>query len=461
MDNARMLKRIVRAAGWLLGGFVALIVLWLVANRTLDTSLSPEAKELLKVTPRIPDDRNVAVGILGLTAPSGAKFMEQGIELKALYERDAPYDEVQRALDKGTLRPTVKGAQLNCWLDPDGPTFPECLPFKQAPKVLQENKELLERYKALYALDDYAATSVYPGDAFLILARLAITEVQLDLRSGRRDTAYRKWAEHLRFVKRNLRGQDTLVGKAVGLVALGIATAPLEYFFVAAPDLVQKHGTELDQDLRFGGMEGLDPDGIVRAELRLLAHAVAQPPRETPWGFDRLHWLAFHLGQRNRMLNRYAAFAPEYSVLLRKTGEDRQADAERLRRKHVEDVGFESLLDPFGTLLVEEFISSQLRIKELTRQPLFTEQRLRLARLATHLISKRVPDSQIADFLSASGPEFLDPFSQTPAHWDSRDRKIYFVDPTDKCWMSTAYRLPNKNSAPKPRSTLNMNACRP
>src|SRR5258706_2851726 len=154
-----MLRTIARIAAWSLGTLATLLVLWFVANRTLDESLSPRAKMMLEYDPRIPDERNVAVGILGLTAPRGADFIKRGMEIKTAYGRSIAYPQIQNMVHGAdALEPTVKGGQLNCWLDPDWPPFPDCLPWKEAPKVLQDNQELLRRYKALYSLDGYAAS---------------------------------------------------------------------------------------------------------------------------------------------------------------------------------------------------------------------------------------------------------------------------------------------------------------
>jgi hypothetical protein len=459
---AAVFRAIARGAGWLIAALGVLLIVWFAANRLLDAPVAPERAAMLAATSdAVPDRRNVAVGILGLTAPKGSDFIEYGVRIKALHTSNASHEQIQEMVrGSKTLRPTVEGGQVTCWVDPEWTSFGGCLPFDRAPAVLEENKELLERYKKLYGLEHYAAVDVYYNDAFLVLTRLAVAEMHLSLRKGDYEAAYRKWYQQLKFIRRNLRATDTWVGKAIGLIAIGMTVPFLDSLLQANPDIARTHRVELYEVLRPGGIASFDPEGIARAELRFLTRALERPPVPVPeYGTDWVHWLAFHFGQKNRILNRYAAFAPEYAASLRLPWADTEKESARLREKHLYPSARDLVLDPFGSLLFAQFVDGQLRAVGMLRQMHFTDRQFRLATLAVHLINENVRDSDIPAFLRSADPMLHDPFSATPPRWDPKDRKIYFVDSTDKCTIASWFRIPDKKRGRKTSSVVDMRAC--
>lgn len=463
LQSTVIVRTIPRAVAWLLLMLVAVIVVWFAANRLLDASPSPLQKALLVSTDHhVEDSQNIAVGMLGLTAPKGSDFIQYGVQIKALHAANAPMARIQELVRKsGALRPTVDGRQVTCWLDPDWTVFQDCLPFEKAPAVLAENKELLDRYRTLYTLGHYAAADIYYDDAFLTLVRLVIAQIHLDLRNGKYETAYRKWQKQLRFARGNLRGTDTWVGKAIGLVAIGMTLYPLDSLLVASPNLARVHAAELYELLLPEGIAAYDPEGIVHAEFRFLGKALDRAPISLPeYGMDRSHWLAFHLGQRNRILNRYAAFAPEYAASLWLPWAEIEKESARLRERYVYPGAWEFALDPFGSLFLAEYIEGQLRGREMRRQMHVIDGKLRLAILLVQLINENIRDGDVSRFLANASPEFFDPFTATPAHWDSKDRKIYFLDPRDKCMVESWFRVRDLNRRWRPSSSVvEMTAC--
>lgn len=451
---------ITRIIGWLSVTLATLVVAWFALNRLSDAPISPEHRALARSADAIPDSSNVAVGILGLTAPKGLDFVAYGTEIKALYETDAPHEQIrQRIRGPNTLQPTVDGTQAICWLDPAWTTFKDCLPFDKAPAVLQDNKELLERYKTLYELGQYEATDIYYNEAFLVLVRLVVAEMHLDLQRGDHEGAYQKWYRQTRFAKDNLRATDTWVGKAIGLVAIGMTIPLLDSLLMANPGTAKVHRAQLEEILRPDGIAAFNPDGIARAEFRMLRKAMNRPPAEVQgYAVDKLDWLAFYLGQKNRVLNRYAAFAPEYASALRGPWSEVEKTSAQLRDRYIFSSDLELVLDPFGSVLSARFIDGQLRASQMVKQMHFVDERFRLATLVVRILSERIPDAGIPALL-ASDPRFFDPFSSTPARWDPKDRKVYFVDPTDKCTVATWFRVRDTKRPPKKSSVVDTSAC--
>ena len=454
---------VARAIAWPLAVLGVAIATWLVANRWLDEAVTPERAALTAtVAGSVPDHKNVAVGILGLTAPRGTNFMAHGARVKALIASHAPHDQIQQLIHgSNALRPTVDRDQIRCWLDPDQLVSKGCLPFERAPSVLEDHQELLQRYKALYRLDQYEALDIHYNEAFLLLTQLAVAEMHLYARKGDREAAYRNWHAQLRFLRANLRGMDTWVGKAVGVVAIGMALPFLERLVLADPGIARRHRTELYAVLRAEGIDAYDPRGIARAEFKMLVNALEYPPASVPgYGRDPVHWLAFHLGQKSRILNRHAAFLPDYEARLRLPfGSEQNGELERARDRHLDHSRADLLLDPFGTVFLEEYIDSQLRGHALLRQMHMIDARLRLATMGVSIINERIKDADIPRFLSAADADLRDPFSRAPFQWDPNDRKIFFVEPADKCSIAAWFSLPSRKPPRAAPSDVRMTAC--
>jgi hypothetical protein len=432
---ARFLRSLAKITVWSLAACVAAVLAWFAANRLLDESPDPRRETFLAAREdQIPDDQNAAVGILGLTAPRGSDFVQYGVRIKALYVDNGPWDQIRDMLTgPNTLQPTVESGEVTCWLDPDGAALKGCLPFDQALTVLEQNRELLERYRALFRLRRYVNVNNPFNRASLVVARLSVAEMQLDLRRGNRDAAYRKWRDQMLFVRRNLRGPDTWVGKAVGLVVLGMTLPVLEDLLLANPKVAKEHAAELMEILRPEGIEAFNPEGIVRAEFSTLDKFLASREAANRWPAEGLDWLALQFGQKNRMLNRSFAFAREYAPALRLPWEQVDAEFDRLRKSHVASIDWGFALDPFGTLFLENYIEGQLKARVMLHQMHFTDGRLRLATLLVRILHENVRDPDIPRFLESVGSGFRDPFSAAPMQWDAKNRQLYFPDPKERC----------------------------
>ncbi len=423
------------------------ILIWFAANRFLDESPGPQRDALLvSSNSSLPDDKNIAVGLLGLGAPKGTDFLQYGSKVKALYASNAPWEQINELIrGPATLRPTVVSDQVNCWLDPDAAAWPGCLPFADAPAVLLQNRELLDRYKALYSLDDYAGIgSLVAKDPYLVILYLSIAEMYLDLRQHRYEDAYRKWRDQFLFIRRALRGPDNWVGKAVGLVAIGMTMSFLEPLLQADPTLAKTHAAELLEMLRSEGMAGFNPDGIARQEYAMLdKYLMVLPDNGSSWQNDKRFWLAYHTGQRNRIMNRYVVFSQEHALALGLSWREADQELDRLRDKYRYSSEQDYLMDPFGSLFIDYYIGVQLKGRELLKQMHSIDGRMRLATLLVRIINEQIDDAGIADFLASLEPNLRDPFSGSPMRWDPKDRKIYFLDPTDKCNMRGYIQIPN------------------
>jgi hypothetical protein len=450
----------VRITAWSALALFALILVWLGANRLLDERPDPRREAFLRPADGdLADERNIAVGVLGLGAPRGEDFMRYGAELAKLYRSNAPSSEIERkAHGPGELKLTVVSGQITCWIDPDWAAQPECLPFDQAPRVLAENRELLGRYKALYRLD--RLENVAFGGALLVdLSKLAVAEMRLDMRRGDYDAAYAKWRDQFGFARNYLRGRDGWVGKAIGLVDLGLSFPVIEDLLLRKPSLARSHYGELVELLRPEGVDAINPGGLVRAEYLLLDRFFQEPTAQQARYEDWIDTWARRLGQPNRMRNWYLGYSIDYAEVLRRPWSRLPEEFEKMKNKYY-PLDSSGLIDPFGSLLMMRTVHWQLKPSEMLHQVYVLDGRLRLATLAVRMVDQRVRDRGIRAFLDAAGPALSDPFSGKPMQWDEKKGRIYFPLGSDACEIA-AFRVPvwDAAGARKPAKQTDWRRC--
>lgn len=450
---ARALKVCGRVLVWGAGFLLVAVLLWFAANRFLDERPDPRREAFLLPGTGVPDEENLAVGIAGLGAPSGADFMKFGSEVRKLHESYADWHEIERNVHGlGELKLTVESEQIRCWIDPDWEGwkgFKECLPFDKAPRVLADNRELLDRYKRLYRLERHVAFGFREVD-LMSFAKLAVAEMRLDMRARRYEAAYAKWRDHFRFTRNYLRGQNGWIGKSIGMVDLAFNLQLLEDLLVMRPSLSHVHYAELLELLRPRGIGLIEPDALARAQYVDLERYLRTPYARDPELSDTLDWLGWKLGQEHRILNRYLAYSMDYGNVLRLSWTEMPGTFSKLRERYV-TLGWNDLIDPFGAILLLRQIHWQLKLTSTLRQVYIEDGRLRLASLVVRIVSGHVADEQIPHFLLEAPTELNDPFSGKSMRWDAKYGRLYFVTSDDGCEIAP-FRVPAWNTAGKRRA---------
>jgi hypothetical protein len=215
------------------------------------------------------------------------------------------------------------------------------------------------------------------------------------------------------------------------------------------------HRDELLQLLTPQGIASFNTDGLVRAEYSIMERAFNRPNPAPSRSEDLMYWLAYHLGQKNRIVNKFASFDRDYGGAMRLPWPDMQRQLGVLREKYISSVdNWDFFIDPFGSLFVAVYVAGHVKTGEMVKQMHISEGRLRLGTLLIQLINANVSDADIPRFLSNAAPVLTDPFSGKPMSWDSKTRRIYFSDPDEKCSI-TYVRVPdrrNSGSAKTPRT---------
>jgi hypothetical protein len=441
----RVKSFLLRIVVWFLGGIVSIGILWVCLNRFGDQRPDPRIASFLKSTEsEVPDDKNMAIGVLGLNAPRGVDVMAHGVAVKELYRQYLPWSEIQRKIHgPGALELTVTSEQITCWVDPDRNWgIRGCLPFEKAPSVLADNRELLNRYKSLYSLEKNSHVGI-GQQTLLTLSKLAVAEMRLDMRQGNYELAYKKWRDQFRFLQHYMHGQNDWVGVAIGLVLFGYSFPVIEDLLVRRPDLAITHFDELLALLRPEGIDLINPQGVARTEFRLVDQYLLDPSS-----------LAARVWQPNRVRNRYLAFWLDYLEVLRRPWPQITDQLVRMRGQYESSFGWGDVIDPFGSAFLSGHIYWQLKPTELLRQVFVIDGKMRIATSIVRMIHSHVPDDQIAAYLANVGPDLYDPFTQRPMQWDPANSRAFFQSEEDKCWISYV-RVPvwdtkSKRKPPKP-----------
>ena len=433
----RLLGVLGRIVLWTLAGFVVIVVIWFAANRLFDEKPDPQrAAFVFPPEEPLPDDKNIAVGILGLGAPRGTDFLEFGAHVKELYDRRAPGAEIQRELH-GTneLRLSATHDEIRCWIDPENYKQKDCLPFDKAPDVLKQNRELLERYKRIQKLPANANTRFFQS-ILLDLTNLSVAEMRLDMHAGNYEAAYAKWRDQFRFARTYLRGRDTWVGKMIGLVIAGSSLPVLEDLLVKKPQLARAHADDLLEVLRPEGIEAFNLSSSMRADyLEIDAFLRGSFPESDPF-LDTIDRLAQKLVQKERFGNRYARYSQDYIRALHRPWPESVEELQRLRGEYVESFGWKDLVDPFGWVLFARHVRWQLKSTSMLQQMNIVDGRLRLATLVVQMLNSGVRDKDISAFMEKADSRLKDPFTGKPMIWDSEHGRIYFVSADYKCLIN-------------------------
>jgi hypothetical protein len=431
---------------WALVILIAIIGIWFAANRLLDESPNKDRIDFYELsTEHVPDEQNIAIGMLGLTAPAGSDFMKYGAKIEDLYKQDKSYDRIPEITqDLNSLKLTVNSDQVWCWIDHQIYTSDDCIPFYKAPDILQENQELLERYRSLQYLEGYSSLFVSNNQTFLILLKMNLADIQIDLERGEYKKAYEKWRDQLQLSRTILRGQDTWVGKAIGLVTFGFTYPLLEEILLAAPKLAKEYSGELTTLLQPEGIDGFNIEGIMHAEFTMLVHLFKYPPSSFGENsLNRLNWIVTRLSQKDRILNRYYSFSRDYADALQLSWSQQENVRTQLSEKHPLLTDWDIIVDPFGSLFLTQVIDGQLAGYELFRSLYIAEGRLRLASLFIRIINEDLSDDEIAGMLTVAGANYFDPFTNTPMKWDADKKTIYFPNPQNKCVPHASFRIPD------------------
>ena len=380
-----------------------------------DETLDPGAAAFYAVTTSAADGNNVAIGLLGLGAPSGQDFMAHG---RAIAAASAPvsFAEAQtRTKDPKAL--TIKWDQdrMYCWTDDYAPfdEDPKCAPLAEAAQTLHDNVELLSRFRQVQKMPP-AWGMTQDLVRTIDVTKLTAIEIKVAIRQGRTEEAYRKCVDLYAFWRRMNSAGRTWVEVAIGLVNEGISLRALESLLLRAPQVIDRHYDELLVLLTPEIINRFNFPEIARAEYTMVM---------------KYYQIAENKSAilPNYLTNRHYRYAQQLMEIAGKPASELNVIGSRPCKclKPVElnenDPGFTASAAFIGPTVFPgvEFIKSM-------------HDKIRMAGLLTMRIKiakDKVPDSEIAAYLAANAKDMREPFTNDQMQWDPVRRRIFFDTP--------------------------------
>ena len=395
---------------------VAAYVAWVFFQP--DEALSPTLGDnAISAGTRRPSE--ATIGLIGLEAPAGTDFLAHGRTAFAEAARVGGYAmDFAEQLRQGKPRLQATWPEnMECWLYlPDDET-PEqirqnCATPAQLQTVLDENAELLQRYRAIQKLPVAADGESFRGTTTIKLGKLVVANIANELRLGQTERAYRKWADNHLHQSRMAGYGGNWFMTAINMVNEGLSFSGLELLLAKAPEVMQTHREELRELLKPRDDVWKNIAGTMRAEVRIFDQIRAELPIQR---FVRM----------NRLKNRFAAFSSDLIDAVAANMADLPATIATVKARHdawrVGDV-----LDPITGFAWRLLMSGQVKTGELIRAKFAKEGQRRLYAIKVMRATANLSDASIEADLKAMPLEFHNPIDGTPAQWDAGRRMLYF-----------------------------------
>ncbi len=433
---------------WSFSLFVLLVASWYTANRLLDQApYKGPIDFLISEEDIVPDEQNIAVGLLGLSAPSDSNFIKFGSKVASLYQ-DANFSQITRTREaRDTLELTVDHEDVFCWTYYYGVNHPDCLPLDSAEKVLEENRLMLDRLRSLYTLEHHSNLYRYLYKDLSTINRLISAEIYLHLQRGEPDLAYEKWWKHISFSRKMLAGSGEWLDKTNSYLMLSFTLPLLEAIISAEPSLAIDKRTELLTLLNTEDTTFINLDSVVRADYAFLKSLLKSPPdKDSKDAYSTLIWFTYHFGQKQRILNRFVIFAEKYDKALRLPWDQAVIEIDRLKDTSQRTSAWDWILDPYGTIFLERFLKGNFLMNEFLIRLHAAKGKLRLASLYIKIISSELSDDEIPEFMRSLGPDYFDPLTNMPMQWDKSKRLIYLPHQDGGCGVYESFIIPKDRS---------------
>ena len=395
---------------------LALIASWLAFAFFHDEKLDDGFNEFyFGARSAITDDENVSIGLSGLSAPSGADFMEHGRFASGIWRSGVSSNEARARINaQGKLDFVGRREELQCWDEPIAKhKANNCASEDRVVSLLQANAELLSRYRQLYGLPHSSGTA-YNLNLAIELNRLIAAEIRLDLHKGRTDSAYLKWRENHMFLRRMIGEDGTWVDKAIGLVLEQISLSTAEFLIQASSKAMNTNYQEMRELLSPGGLARYNLAGVMRAEYLLYDLLYANPASLKTWvhpGFIR---------------NRFFRAAQDFLKAAQGSPSDAAKAVEAMWNTHTSGWRWDYLRDPLNTVWIRVLLGGQMKTGRMLEQMHVHDGQMRLLTLRLDILHLGIQDSRIEAFLEGAEKGLRNPFTGDPMKWDLAKRAIYF-----------------------------------
>ena len=421
----------VRMVWKVLGGVVLLIIIYVIYAIFVDESLDPGLVEYYRhKSAPVSDKENAAIYIRALDAPLGADLLSFGqedvrMESKAAHNLDTSYD--QRKVDNElSVHGSLSGFEcLENRLD-TGKSSEQCITTSELRELIGNNAELLRRYEVILRLPAYRGSAARDVMMFLDVAKLYALALELDLRNGRFEDAYRKWTVQQRFID-NVRSAETrMVDKAILLVIQGFSFSSLDQILAIAPQMASTHGDEMIALLRPAAVKAWNIHAALVEfydEMNITL-SVELPTR------------AFHPNFiRNRL---YRESHNIENAIDNGEPRDYSEKVASISRQYGDGASWSNdyLRDPLNTFPSRMVYCKSLKVLGNMAVNMVTKDDVaRLLVLVIKAKRQHVADDQLAAFIERNGRGMRDSVAGSPITVDAADHTLGYGDQEKKPWF--------------------------
>jgi hypothetical protein len=380
----------------------------------------------------IADNEDAGVAIDGINAPPGENIVARGVRIRSLYPISDGVEWKSLTTSPGLLTFSTQNDELNCWVWVDTSSKAACASPERVNNLLAENKYLLDRYWRITKLPKFGRMHIN-GQLVINLNKLIAAGLLLKTQNGRSELAYQDWKNNFNFLVNGISSENTVIDKAILLVAYRIAIANLESLLYAAPALVDRHGSELHQLLRPGGMARFNPEGELRAEYFSFDPIFSSDESKLFWHHE------------NFLRNTYYRFTKAYlSGLQHKSMAEIEASISVVKKRYMTLLGFNADLieDPLNSAISVLMTTGQAKTIEVIKALLADDEQLRLIDFRVSIQLNHLKDKDIPDFLTKSSQGLGNLYKNQPVHFDANRHVLWIGGPNCESNIQAA-RLPS------------------
>lgn len=380
----------------------------------------------------VPDDKNLAVAISGLSAPK-----DENVTAYGRTRIDSQYLIGKKKL--ATKTPNKSDKLQVAWLDQQYLTdcshedaielrIDECTSPQYASELIEKNKVLLTRYIDLYQIPEWQGASDDENALMLQLNLLFSAQTKLLITQKKIEIAYQQWKNNHLFILHTL-NQDLPFGSQISFqFAYRISLETLEHLIYKAPEILLTHDAELSSILKHQGLTNFNLKGMLRADYGLFNSVLSNVEK------------AEKTVNVERMRNRLYYFHLDYLKLAKLPAKESSKHFSEIVNKHKTSsdnrvVTFIKYFLPYGAtdhLFNVMIMGSLLGFDGLIDEMHTNNAMSSLLKLRNQIDLQNVKEADVRAFLTSTSKDNYCPFTERPMAFDKKNKTLYCENPENK-----------------------------
>ncbi|MEQ1517115.1 MAG: hypothetical protein ABL931_11575, partial [Usitatibacteraceae bacterium] len=380
-----------------------------------DDALQPSLQPAAAAAPPSPG----SIALAGLEAPSGTDFMEHGRLMLAAIGAGEDWVSASKRINNGKpgLEFKYRG-NIECWFSTKHDELPaalraDCASPAQAQACVEENAEMLRRYRAAHLLPVSADGAMFKGQAGIMMSKANVVDIGIDVHAGRAEQAWGKWRDSWVHQSRMAGYGGLWSMTAINLVNEGLSLDGLALLLDEAPQLMETHHDELLALLIPGDLSRYNLAGVMRTENEYLN----QLSKDSGWR---------RIVRVNRMRNRFEAYARDFIEATSQPPPTLLSAIANVRARHAA-VRASDAFDPVNAFIWQKAMDDfGWMPRELLGSMVTKEAQRRLFTLKLMMARAKVPDSGVEEYLRRAPANLQSPDKSKPFEWDATRRALLY-----------------------------------